>query len=134
MKVQKVKIGIGRSINKKNNEMENINVEMEAQLENEDPHDVFQTLKLVLSKQIDAWESEWRPVESAIEKKPPPTIEGDSAPLESVALEAPAVEQLVCPICKETMKPVEGKGYYLCSKHYGYPDKIKKGEVRDRKY
>jgi hypothetical protein len=28
----------------------------------------------------------------------------------------------------------EGKEYYMCGKHWGYPDMILKGEVRDKKF
>ncbi len=39
-----------------------------------------------------------------------------------------------CPVCNETMYKKEGKGYYMCNNHYGYPEYIKKGIVKDRKW
>ncbi|KKM06829.1 hypothetical protein LCGC14_1740140, partial [marine sediment metagenome] len=34
--------------------------------------------------------------------------------------------KLCCPECKEKMQKKEGKEYYMCKKHWGYPDMIEK--------
>ena len=42
--------------------------------------------------------------------------------------------EYICPACGEKMLPKDGKDYFLCSKHWAYPDMIKKGIVKDRKF
>ena len=41
-------------------------------------------------------------------------------------------KDFICPECKENMQKKEGKEYFLCKKHWGYPTMIEKGEVRER--
>ncbi len=42
-------------------------------------------------------------------------------------------DSLRCPVCSEEMIK-QHKGYYMCSKHYGYPEYILKGIVKERKW
>ena len=42
-------------------------------------------------------------------------------------------DSLRCPVCSEEMIK-QPKGYYMCSNHFGYPDYIKKGLVKERKW
>jgi tRNA(Ile2) C34 agmatinyltransferase TiaS len=43
-------------------------------------------------------------------------------------------KDFICPECKEKMQKKEGKEYYKCKKHWGYPAMIEKGEVREKNY
>jgi hypothetical protein len=43
-------------------------------------------------------------------------------------------ENLICPVCKEPMFQKKGKEYYLCTKHWGYPNQIARGIVKERKF
>ena len=43
-------------------------------------------------------------------------------------------EAYTCPECNEPMKQKEGKEYFLCSKHWGYPNQITRGIVKERKF
>ncbi|OLS20706.1 MAG: hypothetical protein HeimC3_39720 [Candidatus Heimdallarchaeota archaeon LC_3] len=61
-------------------------------------------------------------ITNAAELQPPKIVE------ETVAQQ----KEFICPECKEKMQKKEGKEYYMCKKHWGYPDMIEKGEVRER--
>ncbi|MHA2105681.1 MAG: hypothetical protein ACW981_19825 [Candidatus Hodarchaeales archaeon] len=115
MKIEKVKISLGRKVSHLSEDMNSISLTMEAKLEEtDDPLEIFHELKEKIQTEIDIWEEETKFKSQPIQKK------------ES--------EDLICPICNEIMKNVPGKNYFLCSKHYGYPDQIKKGEVKERKF
>ena len=43
-------------------------------------------------------------------------------------------EVLVCPECNEPMHQKQGKEYYLCTKHWGYPNQVVRGIVKERKF
>ncbi len=79
--------------------------------------------------------SEMNPKASKISKKQKQnSYQSRKEPEEEEEVEQEKQRSYICPICGDQMLPKDGKEYYLCSKHWGYPDMIKKGNVRDRKF
>jgi hypothetical protein len=115
MKIEKVKISLGRKVSHLPEGINSMELTMEAKLEDsDDPLEIFHELKEKIQKELENWEVETK-------SKSPLTQHEKS-------------EDLICPTCNEVMKAVSGKNYFLCSKHYGYPDQIRKGEVKERKF
>lgn len=161
MKVQTLQINLGRKIVHDQNE-HSIEIGLEVDLEpDEDSEAVYYSVKNSLEGQIDTWEHEIRTnerpsiltiTEIGGETMPPLVTASDMTPKATRTRKTPPkaqykVEQeeiiqeqeekqesYICPVCGEQMLPKEGKEYYLCGKHWGYPDMIKKGNVRDRKF
>ena len=127
MQIKKTTVGISRKLNLGNYETKDFYLTAEAELEDgETLTDVNNTLKKALEHQLDNWEMDTKGVV--------PTITtADVLVKQKVPESLPQqFEQLICPQCQEPMQKKEGKDYYLCNKHWGYPAMIKKGEVRDR--
>ena len=164
MKVQSISVNLGRKILHETNEHSieialQVNLEPD-----EDTESVYYSVKNSLEGQLDTWEHEIRtndkpniitipeltttlspPLVSASEIKPKTSrakgtqARNSNPPRKELEPEGDEEEQekqdsYICPVCGEQMLPKDGKDYYLCSKHWGYPDMIKKGSVRDRKF
>ncbi|MHA1984554.1 MAG: hypothetical protein ACW967_09385 [Candidatus Hodarchaeales archaeon] len=115
MKIEKVKISLGRKVSHLSEDMNSIDLTLEAKLgETDDPLEIFLELKEKIQKELEKWEEELKSKQFPLQKE--------------------KSEDLLCPTCNEVMKAVSGKNYFLCSKHYGYPEQIKKGEVKERKF
>lgn len=160
MKVQSINVNVGRKILHDQNE-HSIEIGLQVDLEpDEDQESVYYSLKNTLEGQLDTWEHEVRtnqqprvitipemdvndapPLVTASDMKPKITKPRKEIPKEkSVQKEVQeeqeqvANEVFICPTCGEQMQPKEGKDYFLCTKHWGYPDMIKKGMVKERKF
>ena len=163
MKIQSINVNVGRKILHEQNE-HSIEIGLQVNLEpEEDSESAYYSVKNMLEGQLDSWEHEMRssqqprlitipeisgsdvpPLVTATEIKPKvaktkkefkkeQTIQkGD--PDNMKPKEEQFQEEYICPNCGEEMKPKEGKDYYLCTKHWGYPDMIKKGIVKERKF
>ncbi len=152
MKISKVAVQRGKSITLENNNSENFEVQMEALIEEkDDPEDIIQGLKSILDRHLLAWEQKIHGYEYETEEPKPVTIKTAEELIQPISQgktktkELPGSEQegakseaeqmqLICPKCNEVMVKKDGKDYYLCSKHWGYPDMIKAGNVREKKF
>lgn len=103
------------------------------------PTQVFTADQLVQSNE--GWRDEQPPAERATTA--PPTTDQlrnthtpSPPPPEQTREDTDAGEEepLVCPKCNEVMTQRSGKGYYMCSNHWGYPDMIRKGVVKDKRF
>lgn len=161
MKVQSINVNIGRKIVHEGND-HSIEIGLQVTLDpEEDPESVYYSVKSSLEGQLDTWEHEIRtndrpmiipemtvtetpPLITASEIKPKISKKTQSTKVTVQALKIKEPEykpendsnkaDYICPTCGEQMVPKEGKDYYLCSKHWGYPDMILKGMVKDRKF
>ena len=95
---------------------------------------VTESVKHQLEEKISEWEKAIKVSDSKEVKKP--TIRQSSvfAISDDTTTPPEVTEPLICPKCNEQMVKKEGKDYYLCSKHWGYPDMILKGEVKDKRF
>ena len=152
MKISKVAVVRGKKIDLETAETEHFEIQMEAQIEEkDDPQEIIQGLKSILDRHLLAWEQKLRGNSYSMESTPQVNIKTASDLIEqppdqqSQTTEAhePLIEsksateemvQLICPKCNEKMVKKEGKDYYLCSKHWGYPDMIKAGQVREKRF
>lgn len=149
MKIEKIKVTRGKKVNLGNYESENYELSMEVRLEDQDEaHDVINGLKNVMDQKLINWEntlkqSSTEPMALKTEIKTADTLiqENDLSkiiPVDKTPQKEDTKEiqeqQFICPKCKEPMVKKENKEYYLCSKHWGYPDMIEKGEVRDKQF
>ena len=129
MQITKVMVGVNRKLNMGNYETKDYSITAEAVLEEgESLFEVSNRVKQALEHQVEGWEMETKGIT--------PKIETANELVKPVVLEKPLKDttEFVCPECKEKMQKKEGKDYYLCSKHWGYPAMINKGEVRERNY
>ena len=127
MQIKKTTVGISRKLNLGNYETKDFYLTAEAELESgETLVDVNNSLKKTLELQLDNWEMEMKGITPTIVTA---DVLAKQQPQEIVSQQT---ETLICPVCKELMQKKEGKDYYLCKKHWGYPAMIKKGQVRDR--
>lgn len=154
MKIEKISITRGKKVNLGNYETELFEITMEVQLDTskDEPHDVINGIKKILDQKLIAWEqsikntkqnthsteNELTSITTADKLINEPEIEPKNTSNETIkpldSNKEPASSQFICPKCKEPMKKKEGKDYYLCSSHWGYPDMIKKGEVREKNF
>ena len=152
MKITKVMVIRGRKLHLENYDTENFEIQIESAIEDkDDPQEVIQGLKNILDRHLDSWEQQKREHLISVDKIQQVSIKtaeelvsedvniGENNPAQiEVVEEAKNGEQdqtpLICPKCNEIMVKKEGKDYYLCSKHWGYPDMIKKGQVREKRY
>ncbi|OLS19083.1 MAG: hypothetical protein HeimC3_47560, partial [Candidatus Heimdallarchaeota archaeon LC_3] len=123
----KVTVGITRKINLGNYETKDFQLTAEVELEEgESLYDVSNKVRQTLEHQLEGWEMETKgitpKINNASELLPPKIVEETTT----------KQSEFVCPECKEKMQKKEGKEYYMCKKHWGYPDMIEKGEVRER--
>ncbi len=160
MKVQSINVNVGRKILHDQNE-HSMEIGLQVNIEpDEDSESVYYSLKNTLEGQLDDWEHEVRSnqeprlitiPEMEINEAPPLVTASDMNPKILKAKKEPPNEKkiqkeiqepteqtnkedFICPSCGEQMQPKEGKDYYLCTKHWGYPDMIKKGLVKERKF
>ena len=152
MKITKVMVVRGRKLHLENYDTENFEIQIESAIEdNDDPQEVIQGLKNILERHLDSWEQQKREHLSSMEKTQQVSIKTaeelvseDANIRENIPAQTEVREEtkndeqdqtpLICPKCNEIMVKKEGKDYYLCSKHWGYPDMIKKGQVREKRY
>ncbi len=152
MKITKVTVVRGKKVNLDMNDTEKFEIQMDAVLDDQDDaQDIVQGLKSILDRHLLAWEQKLQG-KMALGNEPNPVtiktaeelvastsdeVETRTEPTEP-KIEAKTSEEenlnLICPICNEIMVKKEGKDYYLCSKHWGYPDMIRKGQVREKKF
>ncbi len=127
MQIKKITVGISRKINLGNYETKDFQITAEAELEEgETLFDASNKMRQSLEHQLDGWEMETKgitpKITNAAELLTPKVVEEQST----------EENQFICPECKEKMQKKEGKDYYLCKQHWGYPAMIEKGEVRER--
>ena len=152
MKISKVLVQRGKRIKLENEDIENFEIQMDAEIEEkDDPQDIIQGLKAILDRHLLAWEQKVRGNDFLSEKTNEITIktadelvtniiesEQKRPNTTEIETEKKLTEQeqaqLICPKCNEIMVKKEGKDYYLCSKHWGYPDMIKAGQVREKRF
>lgn len=152
MKISRIVVTRGRKLHLENYDVENYEIKMESVVEErDDPQDIIQGLKTLLDRHLDSWEKSLKEINSSEENSAPPIIKtaadlvSDDSKSEILSNSVNMSEkdskkqlqeeqQLICPKCNEVMTKKDGKDYYLCSKHWGYPDMIKNGQVRDKKY
>lgn len=153
MKIENLNIKIGRNINLGNNEFRSLEISMGIEIsQNEEVEQQYQFLKSSLERQLDSWENETRiqlagTVFDELNEQPPlitaefmNTQTETSKPSSFRNKYSKSNEMTIsggsytCPECKEPMKQKEGKDYYLCEKHWGYPNQITKGIVKERKF
>ena len=131
MQIEKITVSVNKKINLGNFETKDYAISAEASLESGETLKVAATgVKQVIENVINEWEANLKGInipqfESAEINK---TIPNQNYNI------LPVTESFICPKCNEVMKKKEGKEYYLCSKHFGYPDMIRKGDVRDRTF
>ena len=130
MKIEKIAISHGLTINIEHFESERADVEMVGILDKGDNHDKeYDRLKEIVNEKLKIWEQEIRELRSNQE------IVIENTNKINVETKAQTTnEKFNCPKCGEEMLKKEGKEYYHCSKHWGYPDMIKEGKIRDKKY
>jgi len=152
MKVSKVVVTRGKKLNLENYDNEQFEIQMEAILEDgDDPQDIIQGLKSLLDRHLISWEQQMKgnhphnePEQSVRITTAEDLISNDASDEKimktqsRVQLENSMTEQdnspLICPKCNEVMIKKEGKDYYLCGKHWGYPDMIRNGQVREKRF
>lgn len=142
MKIKELNLSVTRFVKLSDDFSEKITLEYKTEInsEQEDPTEVFGNISKLIDQQLNAWERELRKKtdrEMVFSKTPPPVTSAADLIQPAVATQQTPKskeEVLICPICKVPMHKKEGKNYYLCEKHYGYPDMIKRGEVRERKF
>jgi len=148
MKISKVTVQRGKTITLDGDDSENFEIQMEAVIEDkDDPQDIIQGLKSILDRHLLAWEQKIRgddyvseepnvvTIKTADEMIEPETVEEIKPKATQVfEPEEQKIEQLICPICNEVMVKKDGKDYYLCSKHWGYPDMIRAGNVKVKRF
>ena len=151
MNIDKITVTRGKKVNLGNYETENYEISMSVELESQDePHDVINGIKTILDKKLSVWENslknpsikkpseqitEIKTADQLIEYTDEVVNEYKDQEIHSQDLEFSSdTKSFVCPKCKEPMVQKEGKSYYLCSKHWGYPDMILKGEVREKQF
>ncbi|OLS21269.1 MAG: hypothetical protein HeimC3_36490 [Candidatus Heimdallarchaeota archaeon LC_3] len=127
MQIKKVTVGISRKINLGNYETKDFQITAEVELEEgENLFDVSNKVRQSIEHQLEGWEMDTKGIT--------PKIANAAELLHPKVVEETITKQseYVCPLCKDTMQKKEGKEYYMCKKHWGYPDMIEKGEVRER--
>ncbi|OLS19201.1 MAG: hypothetical protein HeimC3_46870 [Candidatus Heimdallarchaeota archaeon LC_3] len=127
MQIKKVAVGISRKINLGNYETKDFQITAEAELEEgESLFDASNKVRQSIEHQLEGWEMETKGITPKI------TNAEELLTLKIVDETVTQQSEFVCPECKEKMQKKEGKEYYVCQKHWGYPDMIEKGEVRER--
>jgi hypothetical protein len=152
MKINHVTVTRGKRVKLLNDESEKYEISMGAIIEDkDDPQVILQGLKTILDKHISSWEKNILEKETnediytdVIIKTADELISEDSTNI--INKNDPDIEEkenensfdinltLICPKCNELMVKKEGKDYFLCSKHWGYPDMIKSGQVREKRF
>jgi NADH pyrophosphatase NudC (nudix superfamily) len=159
MIIEKIEVNLGRRFHQNDRE-HNLDISLQVSLEpDENSESVYYSLKNTLEGQLDAWEHQIKhsnqeplltvpevtytipapPFVTASEIKP--KLQKSRNFTQTPAQEKQLLEEgeinqgvYVCPTCGEQMFPKDGKDYYLCTKHWAYPDMIKKGLVKERKF
>ena len=143
MKVEKINVRRGRKLNLGNYESTNLEIGMEVILgEGDDPRETLNGVYRVLNQHLEAWERDQTEIFDS-PNSPQPSVQTADSLLPKTSDENKTVKptlsttddsSLICPKCNEIMTKKEGKDYYVCSNHWGYPDMIKKGQVRDKRF
>jgi hypothetical protein len=139
MRISEIKVTHGATVNTGDYESKRIDLELRAFLdEMDDPEIAFEQLKRGLIEKVTTWEKEIKDRVKElgsirIETKKQGNLTGyGNGNGQKTATEVIKIEEsYTCPKCGEQMQQKEGKEYYMCGKHWGYPDMILKGEVRD---
>lgn len=159
MKIQSLAINVGRKVLIDQNEHK-LEIGLEADLESdEDFESVYYSVRSTLEGHLENWEHEIRtnqrptiltlpdgpaeiapPLVTASEMRPKGTRQKKeqqknyTKPEKEEEIIEEEQSEYICPSCGEKMMQKDGKEYYLCTSHWGYPDMIKKGIVKDRKF
>ena len=136
MNITSIKVQVSKKINLGNYETKNYLVETEITPEEDRP---FTQSINEMKVQLEHIINEWERLERIEHSKNNITIVEQPT---TVKTKTPTKQQpfsknkatYICPECGEQMHKKEGKEYYLCSKHWGYPAMIEKGQVRDKTY
>ena len=152
MKITKVTVQRGKKVILDEKEEETFDVQMEALVEEQDdPQEMIHALRTILDKHLETWEYELtgknfldKQTEKVVIKTASDLIAKEvnsdftnkeqRVTVVNKDMEEENVGLLICPKCNEEMKKKEGKDYYLCSKHWGYPDMIKSGKVMEKRF
>jgi ssDNA-binding Zn-finger/Zn-ribbon topoisomerase 1 len=131
MQLKKITVNVVKKINLGNFETKDYHLSAEVRVEEgETLKTVAGTVRQGIESILDEWEAQLKGTDIS-ELKPADNLVKQSMPIQK---EVDMVETISCPECNELMKKKEGKEYYMCDKHWGYPDMIKKGEVRQKKF
>lgn len=158
MEVNQLSLKIGRKINLGNLEGRSLEIGMIINMTaGDNVEQQYHSLKASLESQLDAWEHETRikATGGSFEElmTPPPLRPASKSIPKSGHIKPKVLQQFpltktdssrmknqispsgfLCPVCNDPMHQKEGKEYFLCTKHWGYPNQIKKGIVKDRKF
>ena len=139
MKIKSISLGLAKTLNLGNYESTRLDLGTVIDLDEEDStNSVILDTKQYLTNKLHEWEAEIQlnpqpALMSAETLAAPPKI--DETPRKSLPTKAKTPsETLECPLCQKPMYKKEGKEYYLCQKHWGFPAMIKQGKVRERKF
>lgn len=142
MKIDRINVKRGKKLNLGNYESTSLELGMEVLLEEDDPHDTINGLYRILNQHLDAWERTEKGTNALDQQPVVETADTIRQPVEiiqkptssSIAKENNKSKDLICPKCHEIMVQKDGKDYYVCKNHWGYPDMIENGEVRDKRF
>lgn len=138
MKVLKMNLTIGETVNLGNYSSKRIEYGFEVELENDDqPDAIYYDLKKDIELKLIEFKNELettKTVESITDHKEISSYIPKTNLVAQKTSNTVLSNDMKCPECKELMLPKSGKDYLLCSKHWGYPDMIEKGVVKVRAY
>lgn len=149
MRFREIKIEKSRTIKLSDSRSESLSIGSTIELsEDEDnPQEIIEIAHRLLTQELNGWEHEIRQDslgERLLSAEPPPITtaaqmvdklsENVSKAQDTIAPEheLEISETIKCPKCGEPMYKKDGKKYYQCTKHWAYPDMLKKGEARDK--
>ena len=138
MKIDKINVQISKKIYLGNYESKHYNLGAEVSItEGESFLKAADIIKEKLEEKLLQWEKQQKsttsqPIIKANEGKERSVTPQITKPLTVTKNYSP--KTYICPECGEQMYKKEGKEYYLCSNHWGYPSMIEKGQVRPKKF
>jgi ssDNA-binding Zn-finger/Zn-ribbon topoisomerase 1 len=131
MQLEKVTVNVVKKINLGNFETKDYHLSAEVKVEEDETlKSVAGIIRQGIESILDEWEAQLKGTDISVLKPAGNLVKQ----IEPTQKEVNMIETFSCPECNELMKKKEGKEYYMCDKHWGYPDMIKKGEVRQKKF
>lgn len=131
LQLDKITVNIVKKINLGNFETKDYHLSAEVKVEeSETLKSVAGKIRNTIESILDEWEAELKGTNVSVSKSAENLVKQSQNSQNKTEL----FENFICPECKELMTRKEGKEYFMCNKHWGYPDMIKKGEVRQKKF
>jgi predicted RNA-binding Zn-ribbon protein involved in translation (DUF1610 family) len=144
MKVKTIKVESAKKINLGNYETKDYAIAYEIDLAPTDNAEaITQQVKISLDKMLTDWENQIQHVDDLHEQNSlfvtfQGPVSNDASQeqeiLPEVVSKVDKSDSYDCPECGEKMIKKDGKNYFICSKHWGYPDMIMKGSVKIRQF